>query len=168
VTDGQSLGLRRPEPADLAAYVALFRAPEVERWLRPAPLPPFTAEDAREMLHADIGHWRELDYGPWVQVEEESGRFVGRAGLHRTTVEGVPATELAWTTDPSCQGRGFATSTALQALELARSVGLAEVVAMTLPDNARSRRVAEKIGMRPEREIVHADLPHVLYRLALT
>ncbi len=59
------------------------------------------------MLHADIGHWRELGYGPWAMVETGERRFVGRAGLHRTTVEGAPATELAWTTDPACQGRGL-------------------------------------------------------------
>ena len=38
------------------------------------------------------------------------------------------------------------------------------VVAFTLPDNTASRRVMEKLGMTYERDIVHADLPHVLYR----
>jgi [ribosomal protein S5]-alanine N-acetyltransferase len=167
VTETEHLRLRRPAPADLAAYEALFARPEVEAWLRPAPLEPFTATEAREMLHADIGHWRELAYGPWALIEKESERFVGRAGLHRTTVEGAPETELAWTTDPACQGRGYATAAAREALDLARAVGLREVVAMALPANAASRRVAEKIGMREAGEISHAGLPHLLYRLAL-
>jgi RimJ/RimL family protein N-acetyltransferase len=161
------LRLRRPTPDDLADYEALFQLEEIERWLRPAPLVRFTAADAREMLYADLGHWRELEYGPWALEETGTGRFVGRAGLHRTTVEGLPATELAWTTHPDFQGRGFATEAALAAIELGRSAGLGELVAMTLPENTASRRVAEKIGMRAEREVSHAGLPHVLYRLPL-
>ncbi len=42
---------------------------------------------------------------------------------------------------------------------------LSEVVSYTLPHNAASRRVMEKLGFSYEREIVHADLPHVLYRI---
>ncbi len=164
----EQLRLRRPGPEDLEAYEALFQHEEVERWLRPSPMAAFTAADAREMLHADIGHWRELEYGPWALVETGGDRFAGRAGLHRTTVEGIPATELAWTTDPAFQGRGFATAAALAAIELGRAVGLREVVAMTLPDNVASRRVAEKVGMLADREVFHAGLPHVLYRLSLS
>ena len=43
-------------------------------------------------------------------------------------------------------------------------LGLLEIVAFTLPDNIASRRVMEKAGFRYERDIVHAGLPHVLYR----
>jgi [ribosomal protein S5]-alanine N-acetyltransferase len=42
---------------------------------------------------------------------------------------------------------------------------LPAVVTYTLPYNAASRRVMEKLGFEYEREVVHADLPHVLYRL---
>jgi len=38
------------------------------------------------------------------------------------------------------------------------------VVSFTLPDNARSRRVMEKLGLRPVLEVEHRGLPHVLYR----
>ena len=33
-----------------------------------------------------------------------------------------------------------------------------------LHDNARSRRVMEKLGLRPELEVEHRGLPHLLYR----
>jgi RimJ/RimL family protein N-acetyltransferase len=42
---------------------------------------------------------------------------------------------------------------------------LDELVAFTLPENVRSRRVMEKAGLFYERDIVHAGLPHVLYRI---
>jgi hypothetical protein len=43
-------------------------------------------------------------------------------------------------------------------------LGLGSVVAYTLPHNIASRRVMEKLGLGYEREVVYADLPHVLYR----
>jgi RimJ/RimL family protein N-acetyltransferase len=37
---------------------------------------------------------------------------------------------------------------------------------MTPPRNRASRRVAEKLGMEYVRDIEHAGLPHVPYRIA--
>jgi [ribosomal protein S5]-alanine N-acetyltransferase len=50
------------------------------------------------------------------------------------------------------------------ALGLGR-LGLAGLVARTLPTNRASRRVMEKVGFGYERDTVHAGLTHVLYRL---
>jgi hypothetical protein len=36
-----------------------------------------------------------------------------------------------------------------------------------LPANAPSRRVAEKIGSKRNGEVIHASLPHLLFRLPL-
>ena len=44
-------------------------------------------------------------------------------------------------------------------------LGLADVVSFTLVENRASRRVMEKLGFEYEREVEHAGLPHVLYRL---
>jgi [ribosomal protein S5]-alanine N-acetyltransferase len=44
-------------------------------------------------------------------------------------------------------------------------LGMADIVAFTLATNQASRRVIEKVGGQLERDIVHAGLPHVLYRI---
>ena len=44
-------------------------------------------------------------------------------------------------------------------------LGLDDVVAFTLPTNRGSWRVMEKTGFEYERDVVHAGLPHVLYRI---
>ncbi len=156
--------LRQPEPRDLEGYARVFQRPEVNAWLRPAPFAPITAAEAAAMLEDDIRHWREHGYGPWAVVEEGGGEFLGRVGLRRTRVEGETAIELAWTIDPEHHGRGLATTGAVAGLDLAREVGLEEVIALALPANGASRRVAEKAGMRLDGEVEHAGLPHVLYR----
>ena len=91
----------------------------------------------------------------------------GRAGLNTTRVAGEQAVELAWAVVRAAQGRGVATRAALAAVAEARRIGLDEVVSFTLPDNVASRRVMEKAGLEFDRDITHAGLPHVLYRLRL-
>jgi RimJ/RimL family protein N-acetyltransferase len=66
---------------------------------------------------------------------------------------------------PAYWGQGYATELGAAAVELAFGpLGLDSVVAYTLPHNLASRRVMDKLGFSYEREIVYADLPHVLYR----
>ncbi len=54
------LRARPPQPSDEPGYLALFLDPEVSAWLRPDPLPPFSATDVRDMLRDDIRHWELL------------------------------------------------------------------------------------------------------------
>jgi ribosomal-protein-alanine N-acetyltransferase len=163
----EQLLLRAPKPADEEAYLSLFLRPEVEAWLRPAPLVPFAAAELTRMLAEDVEHWRDTGFGPWALIERESGAYVGRAGLRWTAVEGAAAVELAWTVDPAHQGRGLATEAARAGLELAREERIEEVVALVLPRNLASRRVAEKLGMVGRETALHAGLPHLVYRLTL-
>ncbi|HEY1855099.1 MAG TPA: GNAT family N-acetyltransferase [Solirubrobacterales bacterium] len=163
---GGAILIRQPDPGDAAGYEELFKDPAVSVWLRPEPEPPFTAAALAEMLADDLRHWRDAGFGPWVLVTAEE-ELVGRVGLHRTSVGGELVTELAWTVKPGWQGRGLATEAAGDGIELGRSAGLDELVALVLPANLSSRRVAEKLGMRASAEVVHAGFPHLLYRLDL-
>ncbi len=165
---GGGILIRQPEPGDEAGYEQVLLDPEVSSWLRPQPLSPFSSAEIAEMLADDLRHWRDAGFGPWVLVDHESGALVGRVGLHRTSVGGELVTELAWTIRPGWQGRGLATAAAAEGLALACSVGLDELVALVLPANVASCRVAEKLGMRSSAKVTHAGLPHLLYRIELT
>lgn len=159
------LQLDAPTLRDLGEYRRIFLDPDVGAWLRPAPLRPFGAGDVLALLERDVALWRREAWGPW--VVRTDGELVGRVGLDRTIVEGRTAVELAWSVVPAQQGHGHATAAARAAVELARTSGLGELVALALPRNAASRRVMEKLGMHYEREVRHAGLPHVLYRVEL-
>jgi RimJ/RimL family protein N-acetyltransferase len=164
---GGAVLIRQPDPGDLAGYERLLLDPEVSAWLRPEPLSPFSHAEIAEMLADDLRHWRDAGFGPWVLIDGEGEELVGRVGLHRTSVGGELVTELAWTIHPGRQGRGLATAAAVEGLALARSAGLPELVALVLPANVASCRVAEKVGMRSSAEVTHAGLPHLLYRIEL-
>jgi RimJ/RimL family protein N-acetyltransferase len=45
-------------------------------------------------------------------------------------------------------------------------LGIADVFCFTLTTNRASQQVTRKAGFRYERDIVHAGLPHVFYRIA--
>jgi RimJ/RimL family protein N-acetyltransferase len=63
-------------------------------------------------------------------------------------------------------GRGLATEMAEAILTVAFThLDLPNIVAFTLVTNRASRRVMEKVGCTFERNIIHASLPHVLYRI---
>ena len=163
----ERLLLRQPTADDRALYHAHFTHPEVERWLRPSPLPPFTAGAVDELIEGDRAHWSDHGFGPWIAIERETGGFAGRGGLHWTTVEEAAALELAWSIEPSRHNRGYATEMAVAAAEWAHELKIKELVALVLPTNVPSRRVAEKVGCEQSGGVEHAGLPHLLYRLRL-
>ena len=72
------------------------------------------------------------------------------AGLSHVPFEAhfTPCVEIGWRIAAAHWNRGLATEGARECLRYAReALGLAEVVAFTVPANLRSRRVMEKLGM---------------------
>jgi ribosomal-protein-alanine N-acetyltransferase len=113
--------------------------------------------------------WDRLGWSLWTIRDLETGAFIGRGGLRPVTIEGVEEVELGYALRPEWWGRGLATEMSRVALEVGfERLGLESVVAFTMPTNVRSRHVMEKMGMTFERDIVWADMPHVLYRVRRT
>ena len=112
-------------------------------------------------------HWERHGFGYWLWRDRETGELAGRGGLSRANVGGRDEVEVGWAVLPARWGEGLGTEIGAASVRLAfEDLGLDDVVAYTLPDNRASRRVMEKLGFGFERDIVHAELPHVLYRLS--
>jgi ribosomal-protein-alanine N-acetyltransferase len=87
----------------------------------------------------------------------------------------MPDVEIAWRLSADYWGRGLATEGARAVVRHAfAELGLEGLVSFTVPENLRSRRVMEKLGMLhdPRDDFDHPSLPeghplrrHVLYRL---
>jgi RimJ/RimL family protein N-acetyltransferase len=120
----------------------------------------------RNFLEAGLLHWAEHGFGLWVLFDAADGSFLGRAGLRHVHVGGGDEVELLYALMPGSWNRGLATEASRALLRIAfETLGLEDVVSFTLPMNVASRRVMEKSGFRYERDIVYAELPHVLYRI---
>jgi ribosomal-protein-alanine N-acetyltransferase len=113
----------------------------------------------------NLDHWERYGFGVWMMRDRQDGRVAGRALLRHLLVEEVDEIEVGYSFYPAYWGQGLAAEAAGACLDLAReSLDVASVVAVTLPDNARSQRVMSKVGMLYERMVDHAGLPHVLFR----
>ena len=124
--------------------------------------------ETREGLRAGLEHWERNGFGPWVFHARDTGEAVGNAMLRRVEIEGRPEVEVGYRVAASWWGRGIATEMASALVAVARDrLGLADIVAFTLPYNLASRRVMEKVGFTYERDIEWVALPHVLYRQRL-
>lgn len=148
VIETQRLRLRELREADAAAYVQMCADPEVMRYVSGDPL---SADDAWRQLAMLVGHWTLRGFGMWA-VETRDGEFVGRVGLHFPL--GWPEREIGWALARPCWGRGYAFEAAAAARDHAfRDLGWQRLVSYIHPENARSIRLAERLGGRRTGEI---------------
>lgn len=153
------------EPDDFALLRELHGDAKVMRSLSVdgLPVPESTTQDFLENAET---HWRDHDFGVWALTLNECGTFVGYCGLRHVNLEGRPEVELLYALSSSHWGNGLASEAARAVIDIAfSSLKLETVAAYTLPTNKASQRVMEKSGMRYERYITHASLPHLLYRI---
>ena len=142
---------------DIDEFVEMHATPEVV-----ATMGRFGRQRSLERLERNELEWRERGHGLMAVVERASGRFAGRSGLKYWPE--FDETEVGWVLHPAYWGRGFATEGGRACLEWGfRSFDIPYFTAMIVPDNVRSIAVAERLGMRPIRSDVLADLPVTVY-----
>ena len=123
-------------------------------------------DQSRGDLDRMMQHWDEHGFGLYFVRDAEDARFLGRVGLKRVHVHDRDEVEIGWSVVADEWGKGLATEAARGLVELAfGDLGLSEIVSFTLPYNAASVRVMEKLGMQYEQAGEYASLPHVFYRL---
>lgn len=96
-----------------------------------------------------------------------NGEFVGRLSIHHELTDElrIVGGHIGYDTVPSFRGRGFATEMLRQALPIAKSLGLTEVLITCDDDNDPSIRVIEKNGgvLRRAAKIEAAPVPKRYY-----
>jgi ribosomal-protein-alanine N-acetyltransferase len=116
-------------------------------------------------LETNVKHWVDHGFGMWMLRDAATSALIGRAILRHLDVEGVDEVEVGYGFMPEYWGRGLATEIARACVRIGvEQLGLASVVAITTPPNLASQRVMEKAGLVYERDIVHAGVPHRLFR----
>jgi ribosomal-protein-alanine N-acetyltransferase len=89
----------------------------------------------------------------WPLIEKETGLLVGHSGLLEKAVDEVREVEVNYILAASAWGRGYATEIARALLQYAtNTLGMPRLIALIDPDNTASERVAQKAGMRLEKE----------------
>jgi len=132
----------------------LWSSPEVCRYSgpaadlsgRPIRLPAESSNDSDKIVEFFISRREHATGFRWALVSLESESFVGAVGFNSLG----DSCELAYHMDPDYWGRGFMLEACRVALQWAlQDFGAREIEAFIEPDNARSIRLVERLGMRP-------------------
>ncbi len=117
-------------------------------------------------LEMNVKHWADHSFGMWMLRDASTSAVIGRAILRHLDVEGVDDVEVGYGFMPEYWGRGLATEVATACVRIGRAeLNLGSLVAITTPANIASQRVMAKAGLTHERDIVHAGIPHRLFRI---
>jgi [ribosomal protein S5]-alanine N-acetyltransferase len=163
----ERLRLRPYRGDDLDTLAAILGDPETMRFYPR----PFTRDESaawieRVWIERNRTRYETEGLGLWAIEIAETGEFIGNCGPTRQTVERTEEIELGWHIAKQHWNRGFATEAAAACRDRCfETLGIDRLIALVRPVNVPSARVAEKIGMRVEREAPFHDLLHRVYVL---
>ncbi len=171
----ERLLLRKPRLEDAADLAVAYADPETVRYIGDGSTA--TREQVEQGIAFWLERWEANGVGLFSMERHEDGRVIGRSGflvwdggaweVANFADAGERAeVELGWLVAREHWGQGYATEAALAM----RDWGIAErgftrLISIIGHSNARSVRVAEKIGERYERDIVPWGKPAMLYAL---
>jgi RimJ/RimL family protein N-acetyltransferase len=153
------LHFRLPRESDFPTFETWYSNMDVMRYLGGKTLDKVLGW--RHLAYL-LGHWQMRGYGYYAVEEKSAGRLIGRVGF--TNQQGWPGFELGWTIAPEYQGRGYATEAARMLLRYGfDALDQPHIISLIHPDNAPSRKVAEKLGQKIEGETTIIDMPVLIY-----
>ncbi len=153
----ERLLLRAPVAADFPDYAA-FLASE-----RAQPMGgPYDRRGAWGLFCHDVAQWALFGHGA-LMIEDRAGAVLGQVGISAGPL--FPEPELGWLVHEAAEGRGvaFEAACALRAWAYGPR-GLATLVSYIDPANARSRRLAERLGARLDPAARPQDPGDLVYR----
>jgi RimJ/RimL family protein N-acetyltransferase len=161
IAEARRLFLRCFHVADLDAMAEVFGDPEVMRF-GPGPQ---TRDWVQTWLWGCLqDYYCKWGFGLWAVVHRPDLRVIGFCGLTRfDDIDGQVEIEIGYRLARSYWGRGLASEAAAAVRDYALGVlALPRLVAIIDPRNVASIRVAEKTGLRYEKEVLlRSNLRHL-------
>lgn len=156
----QRLALRRLVLADHAALKVLLGDDEVMSSSESGPL---SGEKVDAWLRSEIHEQKKNRVaGRLAVIKKSDSQFIGYCGLTLLPeIDGIAEYELGFRLIRSAWGKGYATEAAIAVRDYAFTVlNLTRLVALIEPVNKRSIRVAEKLGMKYEKDVLLPGYAH--------
>lgn len=146
---------------DIEAVYEMRRDEEIMRYIRE---PVLSRSEAENWVNLISSRWAADRIGFCSLIEKQTGKFVGWCGLWQLKETGE--IEVGYAIAREFWGKGYASESAEAFLEYGfKELNLERIVAVARPENAASRRVMEKLGMRfdyigkfYERDLVHYSI----------
>lgn len=146
--------LRAPSLGDLPAWREILESDRA-RFMDG----PYSRDDAFAELAMSAGSWLLRGHGAWTVEDRATGEVLGFVLVGLEPSDREP--ELGFFLRAGAEGRGLAHEAAGAARDWAWAQGLGSLVSYVDPANARSARLAARLGARrdPEAEAAYAGTP---------
>ncbi len=148
----ERLILRELVPTDIEGMFELDSNPEVHKYLGNKPVK--SREDAEKAIQYIRDQYKDRGIGRWAAIEKSSGYFIGWSGLKLNIGEKESLNgkqdfyDIGYRFIPRCWGKGYATESALVALDYGFKVKQYETITgIALIGNIGSNKVLRKIGL---------------------
>lgn len=153
--------LRRLVPEDFDALRRVHADPEV-MWVYGG---VYDENTTREWIQRNIDRYAQHGYGFFAITLKDGGELIGSGGLAWQETDQGEELEIGYQIRRDQQGRGYATEMARACFDYAFDVvGVDHAISLIRPDNMPSRRVAEKNGLKVDRETIWREQNHLVYR----
>ena len=150
VLETERLRLRQFRNQDLDTYAAICADPEVMRYLGTGVT--LNRMESWRSMAGILGHWQLLGYGMFAVENKATGELMGRAGF--LDPPGWPGFEVGWVLGRAHWGHGYAFEAAVASRDYAfANLKRENIISLIRPDNARSIRVAERLGEKLTGEV---------------
>jgi len=156
------LQMRRMTYDDVAALLTVFGDAEVMRFYTA----PFDGQRMQEWVAWNQRSYTNCGHGLWALILRDTGELIGDCGLVNQVVEDVQEVEIGYHIRRDLWRQGFATEAALACRDYGfNKLGCKRLVSLIHPQNAASRRVAEKVGMVLCKESLWHNKPTCIYAI---
>jgi RimJ/RimL family protein N-acetyltransferase len=156
------LALRELVPDDAEAIARIICDQETMRYY-PA---PFTRADADEWIARNQRRYQANGHGLWAVLLKASGELIGDCGVVLQQVEGEPLPEVGYHFRRDMWRQGFATEAARACFDWGFQHLPADfLISLIRPENAPSRRVAERNGLTVWKQVLRQGLIHDVFRI---
>jgi RimJ/RimL family protein N-acetyltransferase len=147
--DADALALVLSDPETMRHYPARYDRAGVEQW-----------------IDRNRRRYREDGVGLWAMELNKGQELIGDCGGVLQQVDGEPLYEIGYHVRRDLWGRGFATEAAIACRNWAFAhLKTDRLISLIRPENLRSIRVAERVGMTLWKEVSWRGLPHYIYSM---
>lgn len=125
-----------------------------------------SAQDTRCWIQWMKQHYQTYGISMWIAEDKKKGEFLGQCGMVLQKVDGKVDPELGYLFLRSRWGKGYASEAAKACLDYGlHTLKFQKITSLIDPDNYPSIKVAERIGMKKEKQVNKWDKSLFFYSI---